>query len=139
MEVIKIGSRVNSNVKRVETFAFSTKVNKEVLDSFRDYCSEQGYSINILIETFMRQYNNGRIKLKAEDILESKNNNTELDALSTTINKEVCSEFKLTCKVNGHTMKDVLTVFMEKIVTRNFALEYVNVNECSDKTNVKYM
>ena len=139
MEEIKIGKPVNSNVKRVETFALSAKVNKEVLDSFRDYCSEQGYAINILIETFMRQYNNGRIKLRKEDILESKDNNTELDVLSTTINKEVYVNFKLVCKVNGYTIKNVLTVFMEKIITRNFVLEYVNVNECNDKTNVKYM
>ena len=77
--VIYRGKPVTSNVPRVETTALNTKINKEVFNAFKDYCGELGYSMNVVLETFMRQYSNGRFKLTEEDILKFKNDGKEVD------------------------------------------------------------
>ena len=64
-----MGKPVTSNVPRAETTALNTKVNKEVFESFKDYCAYLGYPMNVVLETFMRQYANGRFELDKEDIL----------------------------------------------------------------------
>ena len=122
-----MGKPVSSNVKRAETMPLNQKINKEVLDAFRDYLKEQGYSMNIMLETFMKQYANGKFDLSEEDILKWKKDDSELDTLSTTFNKEIYVEFKTTCKANGYFVKHVITAFMEKYISRKFVLEYVNV------------
>ena len=124
-----MGKPVSSDVKRVETTALNQKINKEILDAFRDYLKEQGYSMNIMLETFMRQYANGKFKLSDEDILKWKNDDSELDVLSTTFNKEIYVEFKSACKSNGFFVKHAITAFMEKYISREFVLEYVNISK----------
>lgn len=124
-----MGKPVSSNVPRAETIPLNTKVNKEVFESFKDCCSELGYPMNVLLETFMRQYSNGKFKLNEDDILKFKNDGKEVDALNTTFNKEICTKFKSTCKGNGFFLKHVITAFMEKFADGNIILEYVNVDE----------
>ena len=65
-----MGGFIKRDVKRVETTALNQKVNKEVFDSFKDVCKEQGYAMNVILETFMQQYANGRFHIKEEDVLE---------------------------------------------------------------------
>ena len=79
-----MGKPVNSNVKRAKTTPLNTKVNKRVFESFKDYCGEYGYSMNVLLETFMRQYANGRFKLDADDILKFKNDGEDVDTSTPT-------------------------------------------------------
>lgn len=122
-----MGKPVSSNAQRVETKALNTKVNKKVFDRFKDCCKEDGYALNVMLETFMRQYTNGRFKIDAEDILKFKNDGAELDTLNTTFNKEIYLDFKTVCKNNGFFVKHVVTAFMEIYVTRSFILEYTNV------------
>lgn len=122
-----MGKPVSSNAQRVETTPLNTKVNKEVFDNFKDYCKELGYSMNVLLETFMRQYSNGRFNIKAEDILKWKADKSEVDTLNTTFNKEIYIEFKATCKGNKFFVRHVVTAFMEVVVNRKFILEYVNI------------
>ena len=124
-----MGGYIKRDVERVETAALNTKVNKEVFDSFKDYCKELGYPMNVMLETFMQQYANKNFKLNAEDILKFKNDGAETDTLNTTINKEIYLNFKSTCKVNGYFVKHVITAFMEKFSSRNLILEYVNITE----------
>lgn len=124
-----MGKPVTSNVSRAETAALNTKVNKEVFVAFKDCCAELGYPMNVMLETFMRQYTNGKFKLSEDDIMKFKNDGKEVDALNTTFNKEVYTKFKLACKGNGFFLKHVITAFMEKFATGNFILEYVNVTE----------
>ena len=124
-----MGGFIKRDVKRVEITPLNTKVNKEVFDSFKDYCKELGYPMNVVLETFMQQYANGRFKLKAEDILKFKNDGKEVDTLNTTFNKEIYSDFKSTCKVNGYFVKHVVAAFMEKFASRNFILEYVDITD----------
>ena len=124
-----MGGFIKRDVQRVEITALNQKINKEVLDNFKDYCKEQGYQLNIILEVFMQQYSNGKFKLKAEDILKFKDDGKEVSTLNTTFNKEIYLDFKSTCKVNGYFVKHVITAFMEKYASRNFILEYVDVTE----------
>lgn len=122
-----MGKPVNSNAQRVETTALNTKVNKEVFENFKDCCKEDGYPLNVLLETFMRQYANGRFKVNADDILKFKNDGAEVDTLNTTFNKEIYLEFKSVCRSQGYFVKHVITAFMEIYASRTLVLEYVNV------------
>ena len=120
---------VSSNVKRVETQPLNTKVNKEVFSKFKDYCAYLGYPMNVVIETFMRQYTNGRYIIKTEDILRYKLEDAEIDTLNTTFNKEIYLDFKSTCRDKGFFVKHVITAFMEQFASKNLVLEYVNIAE----------
>lgn len=122
-----MGKPVTSDVSRAKTTALNTKVNKEVFESFKDYCAYLGYPMNVVLETFMRQYANGRFELGKEDILKFKNDGKEVDTLNTTFNKEIYLDFKTTCKDNGYFVKHVIIAFMEKFASRDFILEYTNV------------
>lgn len=124
-----MGKPVKSDAQRVETTGMNTKINKEVFDKFKDCCKENGYPLNVMLETFMRQYSNGRFKIDAEDILKFKNDGAEVDTLNTTFNKEIYLEFKAICKSKGFFVKHVVTAFMEQYATRNFVLEYTNVSD----------
>ena len=126
---INMGGFIKSDVKRVETTPLNTKVNKEVFDAFKDSCKKAGYPLNVLLETFMLQYANGRFKLDAEDILKFKNDGVEVDTLNTTFNKEIYFDFKITCKANGYFVKHVVTAFMEKYASGELMLEYTNVSK----------
>ena len=124
-----MGKPVTSNVSRAETKSLNTKVNKEVFESFKDYCAYLGYPMNVVLETFMRQYANGRFKLSEDDILKFKNDDKEVDTLNTTFNKEIYLEFKSTCKGNGYFVKHVVMAFMEKFASKDFVLEYINISD----------
>lgn len=127
-----MGKPVRSNVKRLETAPLNTKVNKKVFESFKDCCAELGYPMNVVLETFMQQYANGRFKIDAENILKFKNDGADVGTLNTTFNKEIYLNFKSTCKVNGYFVKHVITAFMEKFASRSLILEYVDVSEVKE-------
>ena len=124
-----MGGYIKRDVKRVKTTALNTKVNKEVFDDFKDYCKEQGYPLNVMLETFMRQYASGNFKLEADDILKFKNDGKEEDTLNTTFSEEIYLDFKSACKARGYFVKHVIAAFMEKYAERSFVLEYVNNTE----------
>lgn len=124
-----MGKPVNSNAKRLETTTLNTEVNKEVFDLFKDYCRELGYPMNMVIETFMNQYTNGRFNIDPKDIIKWKYDNHEMDLFGTSINKEIYLKFKAICKGNGYSVKHVITAFMEKFSSRNFILEYINIEQ----------
>ena len=124
-----MGGFIKRDVKRVETTALNQQINREVFNAFKDYCKELGYPMNVMIETFMQQYGNGRFYINSDDILKWKNDCSETDTLNTTFNKEIYRNFKVTCKANGFFVKHVITAFMEKFASRDFVLEYVNVEE----------
>ena len=123
-----MGKPVTSNVKRAEVKPLNTKINKEVFEGFKDFCGYAGYPMNVMLESFMLQYTNGRFELTEEEILRWKNDDGEVDTLNTTFNKEISINFKATCKGNGFFLKHVLTAFMYKLVNGNYVLEYVEVS-----------
>ena len=124
-----MGKPVTSDVKRAKTTALNTKVNKEAFEAFKDHCAYLGYSMNVVLETFMRQYANGRFKLDADDIMKFKNDGKEVDTLNTTFNKEIYLEFKTACKANGYFVKHVIIAFMEKFASREYILEYTKLED----------
>lgn len=128
-----MGKPVTSNVSRAEVTSLNTKVNKEVFESFKDYCAYLGYPMNVVIETFMRQYANGRFKLDENDILKFKDDGKEEGTLNTTFNKDVFLDFKVVCKKNKYFVKHVVTAFMEKFASKNFVLEYTNIEDVNKK------
>ena len=123
-----MGKPVSSNVKRAEVKPLNTKINREVFEAFKDYVAHKGYSMNVMLETFMLQYTNGRFKLTEEEVLRWKNDDGEVDTLNTTFNKEISLNFKATCKGNGYFLRYVLTAFMYKLVNGNYILEYTEVS-----------
>lgn len=128
-----MGGFIKRDVKRVETTALNQKVNKEVFDGFKDYCKELGYPMNVVLETFMRQYANGRFDIDDEDILKWKGDDSEVDTLNTTFSKEIYLDFKFACKDNGYFVKHVVTAFMEKFASRDLIMEYVYVAKAKEK------
>lgn len=124
-----MGGFIKRDVQRVEITALNQKINKEVFDDFKDYCKELGYPMNVVLETFMNQYANGRFKLSANDITKFKNDGKPVDTLNTTFNKEIYTKFKSACKLRGFFVKHVITAFMEKYASRNLIMEYVDVTE----------
>lgn len=124
-----MGGYIKRDVKRVATKPLNTKVNKEVFDAFKDYCKEQGYPLNVMLETFMRQYSSGNFHLSEEDIMKFKNDGKEVDTLNTTFNKEIYLNFKSACKNNGYFVKHVIAAFMEKYAERNIVLSYIDMTK----------
>ena len=116
-------------VKKVETKALNTKVNKEAFDNFKVRCLELRYPMNVVLEIFMKQYASGRFDIKEEDVLKWKKDESEVDTLNTTFNKEIYVDFKSTCKSNGYFVRHVVTAFMEKFAKGNYTLEYVEIAE----------
>lgn len=128
-----MGGYIKRNVERVETTALNQKVNKEVFDAFKDYCKELGYPMNVVLETFMRQYANNRFYMSNEDIIKWKGDDAETDTLNTTFSKEVYADFKYACKSNGYFVKHVITAFMERFASRNIIMEYVSIDYIKTK------
>lgn len=119
--------------EKVETTALNTKINKEVFNNFKICCLELRYPMNVMLEIFMQQYANGRFNLKEEDILKWKKDDSEVDTLNTTFNKEIYQNFKSTCKGNGFFVKHIITAFMEQFSKRSFILEYMDVAKMEEK------
>jgi hypothetical protein len=42
----------------------NTTINADVLEGFRNRCKENGFSMNMILETFMKQYADGEFYLK---------------------------------------------------------------------------
>lgn len=124
-----MGGYIKRDVERVATKPLNTKVNKEVFDAFKDYCKEQGYPLNVMLETFMRQYSSGNFYLSEEDIMKFKNDGKKVDTLNTTFNKEIYLNFKSACKNNGYFVKHVIAAFMEKYAERNIVLSYIDMTK----------
>ena len=128
-----MGKPVTSNVPRAETTALNTKVNKEVFESFKDYCAYLGYPMNVVLESFMCQYANVLFFFDKEDSLKFKNDGKEVDTLNTTFNKNIYLDFIFICKINGYFVKHVIIAFMEKFSSRDFILEYTNIADVNKK------
>ena len=124
-----MGGYIKVDAKRVETTALNTKINKEVLDNFKIYCKELGYPLNVLLETFMRQYANGRFNIEHDEILKWKKDDAEKDTLNTTFNKEIYTGFKTICKDNGYFVKHVVTAFMDEFSNRELVMEFTKLKE----------
>lgn len=124
-----MGGFIKIDVERMETTALNTKINKEIFDEFKVYCKMLGYPMNVILETFMQQYANDRFDIDSNDINKWKKDDSEVDTLNTTFNKEIYLSFKSRCKGNGFFVKHVITAFMEKFASRKLVMEFIELKE----------
>lgn len=124
---------IKVEAEKYPTQALNTQVNKELFYDFKVKCKSSGLPLNIVLETFMRQYANGKFEIKDENVLSWKKDDSETDTLNTTFNKEVYSNFKNTCKKNKYFVKNVIMAFMEEFVAKNYILEYTEVKSTNSK------
>lgn len=128
-----MGGYIKRDVERVETTALNTKINKKVFDAFKDCCKRQGYPLNVMLESFMRQYADGGFKLNTNDIMKFKDDGAEVSTLNTTFNKEIYIRFKSACKIRGYFVRHVITAFMEKYASGNLILEYKDISKVKEE------
>lgn len=67
-------SRVKTDADAPKRAMLNTTINKDVLDDFKAYCKELGLPMNVLLESFMKQFSDGSFVLKI-----GKNNKIEVD------------------------------------------------------------
>ena len=78
-----MGGFIKRDVERVETTALNTKIHRETINNFKDYCKHLGYPMNVILEAFMQQYKNGRIELDHNSIVKWKKEDYDVDTLNT--------------------------------------------------------
>lgn len=122
-----MGKPVNSNVERAETTPLNTKVNKEVFEQFKDCLAYQGYPMNVVLETFMRQYTDGGFELEEDEIMKWKIDEYEVATLNTTFNKEIYTKFRYYCRGNGYFVKHVIMAFMKRYTEGNLIMKFVEL------------
>lgn len=114
------------NVKKLEVQPINTKVNSEILEEFQKKCKERNLQMCTVIETFARQYANGRYYLDTDDILKWKNDNGETSTINTPVNKDVYIKFKNAVKSQGFFVKHVLSAFIEDYAKSEMVFELVS-------------
>lgn len=67
-------ARIKSDAKQKPRAMLNTTIDTEVLDEFKAYCKELGLPMNLLVESFMRQFTEGSFVLKI-----GKNNKLNVD------------------------------------------------------------
>ena len=124
--------RPGKRVSRMEAFALfarlmgsNSEINKDVLESFKKYCKQINYPMNVLLEIFMRQYVDGRYDITVDQLEKWMVDDSETSNLNTTPNKDIYLKFKSLCQDNDYPMRYVLTVFMDEFSKGRFILEYV--------------
>lgn len=60
MSSLKVDVKTNANNRAM----LNTTIDPEVLEAFKAYCKELGYPMNMIIESFMRQFVTGEFILK---------------------------------------------------------------------------
>lgn len=112
------------HIKR-ETGRLHAEINKDVLESFKKYCKQINYPMNVLLEIFMRQYVDERYDITVDQLEKWMVDDSETSNLNTTPNKDIYLKFKSLCQDNDYPMRYVLTVFMNEFSKGKFILEYV--------------
>lgn len=111
-------------VEKLEVQAINTKINSEILEEFQKKCKERNLQMCTVIETFARQYSDGKYHLSVENILKWKDNNGKTATLNTPINKEVYVKFKGAVKARGFFVKNVLSAFVEDYAKNDLVMEF---------------
>ena len=113
------------DAEKFEVQAINTKINSEILETFQRKCKERNLQMCTVIETFARQYANGRYNLRKEDILKWKDKNDETSTLNTPINKEVYFQFKDKVKEDKYFVKHLLSAFIAEYAEQDLYFEFL--------------
>lgn len=116
---------IKLDVEKLPLQPLNTKIDEDIFEEFQKRCKERNLQMCTVIETFARQYANGRYALNKEDIIKWKNNDGETSTLNTPINKEVYHQFKSRVKANGYFVKNVLSAFIEDYAKSDLIMEFV--------------
>ena len=116
-------------VEKFELQPVNTQIDSEIFEKFQKKCKERNLQMCTVIETFARQYINGRYDIKEKDILKWKDNNNKTSTLNTPINKAIYYQFKNKVKDNGYYVRHILSAFIEDYVDNNLIMEFVEENK----------
>lgn len=120
---------IKLDVEKLPTQAINQKISSEIFEEFQKRCKQQNIPMNVIIETFARQYSEGRYYLDTGDILKWKEYDGKTSVLNTPINKEVYTKFKSIVKANGFFVKNVLSAFIEDYGNKDLVMEFVKVDK----------
>lgn len=115
---------IKVDVEKLPTHQINMKVNENIFYNFKVKCKQRGLPMNVVIETFMNQYTNGKYYLDKEDVLKSMASQGIKETLNTPVNKEAYDKFKNTVKANGMFVKYVIGAFIEDYATNDLVLEF---------------
>lgn len=76
-------ARVKTDAVQQKRAMLNTTINEVVLEDFKVYCKELGYPMNMLLESFMRQFVDGEFVLKI-----GKSNKLNVDLVDDADDKE---------------------------------------------------
>lgn len=122
--MLLLAGYIKVQAEKFEVQPVNMKINSEIFESFQKKCKERNLQMCIVIETFARQYSNGRYHLDREDILKWKDDNGKTSTLNTPINKEVYGKFKGVVKTQGLFVKHVLSAFIEDYAKSDLVMEF---------------
>lgn len=120
---------IKLDVEKLPTQAINQKISSEIFEEFQKRCKQQNIPMNVIIETFARQYSEGRYYLDTGDILKWKEYDGKTSVLNTPINKEVYTKFKSIVKANGFFVKNVLSAFIEDYGNKDLVMEFVKADK----------
>ena len=115
---------IKIQVEKFPTQPLSTKVDAEIFEAFQKKCKERNLQMCTVIETFARQYVNGRYDLKREDIVKWESKDDDVRTLNTPINKTIHNQFKNKLKSDGDCIKYVISAFIEDYVKNDLIMEF---------------
>lgn len=116
---------IKVEVDKFETQYVNTRIDARMLEEFQKKCKERNIPMNVIIETFARQYIKNRYILDEENILKWKGNTGKFSRLNTPINKDVFDRFKWKVKLDEYSMKCVLSAFIEDYAKNDLILEFI--------------
>lgn len=120
---------IKVQVEKPKAQAINQKIGSEIFEAFQKRCKQQNIPMNVVIETFARQYSEERYHLDTDDILKWKEYDGETSVLNTPINKEVYTKFKSVVKTNGFFVKNVLSAFIEDYGNNDLVMEFVRADK----------
>ena len=126
---IYMGGFIRSNAERVETKQINTMIDKKICEDFKDSCKVMGYPINVMIETFMRQFVDGKFIIKLDKAKEINKKAKDKVTLNTTVNLETYNNFKDYCKEIGYPLNSIMASFMKEFVSEKYVLEFKRVKK----------
>ncbi len=102
-------SAIKSNEKVQGKYSFRTTITQEIYDEFRDTCKRMGVPMNIVLESFMKDFDMDEFREKKISLPIK----SPKSALRTTITQEIYETFRDICKRTGVSLNLVLESFMK--------------------------
>jgi len=115
---------IKVEAKKFPTQQLNMGVDKDIFYDFKVKCKQRGIPMNVVIETFMNQYANGKYHLSKEDIIKRMKSESSKETLNTPVNKEIHHKFKNIVNANGMDIKYVIGAFIEDYATNDLVLEF---------------